>query len=119
VLAPVIDALTPLVAAASPPAPLYTVMRILTEFVTNNADVRMSPIAAAAPARSIPALFVAVTLAASARFTTPLSYQTNTLVDNSGDCRFRDFLRLGVPMTCFLGATTVLLIPRIWPLIPS
>jgi di/tricarboxylate transporter len=125
-LALVIDALTPLFAAASPLvalALLYAVTSILTELVTNNAvAVLMTPIAAGI-ATSLgldPRPFVvAVMFAASASFATPIGYQTNTLVYNAGGYRFRDFLRLGVPMNLVVGATTILLIPRLWPLIPS
>ncbi len=125
-LAIVIDALTPAFAAASPLvalALLYAVTSILTELVTNNAvAVLMTPIAAGI-ATSLgldPRPFVvAVMFAASASFATPIGYQTNTLVYNAGGYRFRDFLRLGVPMNLVVGATTILLIPRIWPLIPS
>jgi di/tricarboxylate transporter len=49
----------------------------------------------------------------------PIGYQTDTLVYNAGGYRFRDFLRLGVPMNPVVGTTTILLIPRKWPLIPS
>jgi di/tricarboxylate transporter len=102
---------------------LYAVTSILTELVTNNAvAVLMTPIAAGI-ATSLgldPRPFVvAVMFAASASFATPIGYQTNTLVYNAGGYRFRDFLRLGVPMNLVVGATTVLLIPRLWPLIPS
>jgi di/tricarboxylate transporter len=125
-LALVIDALTPVFAASSPLvalALLYLVTSILTELVTNNAvAVLMTPIAAGI-ATSLgldPRPFVvAVMFAASASFATPIGYQTNTLVYNAGGYRFRDFLRLGVPMNLVVGATTILLIPRLWPLIPS
>jgi hypothetical protein len=122
----VIDALTPVFAASSPLvalALLYAVTSILTELITNNAvAVLMTPIAAGI-ATSLgldPRPFVvAVMFAASASFATPIGYQTNTLVYNAGGYRFRDFLRLGVPMNLVVGTTTILLIPRIWPLIPS
>jgi di/tricarboxylate transporter len=59
---------------------------------------------------------VAVMFGASARFATPIGYQTNTLVYRAGGYRFLDFMRIGVPMNILIGAVTVLVIPLIWPL---
>jgi di/tricarboxylate transporter len=96
---------------------------ILTELVTNNAvAILMTPIAAgvATLLGLDPRPFVvAVMFAASASFATPIGYQTNTLVYNAGGYRFRDFLRLGVPMNLVVGATSILLIPWFWSLITS
>jgi di/tricarboxylate transporter len=58
---------------------------------------------------------VAVMIAASASFATPIGYQTNLMVFNVGGYRFGDFLRIGIPLTLLVGLVTVLLVPMIWP----
>ncbi len=116
VTVPWLEALPPLAALAL----VYVLTSLLTELVTNNAvAVLMTPIAVAI-AQSLgvdPRPFVvAVMFAASASFATPIGYQTNTLVYNAGGYRFRDFLRIGVPMNLVVGTVTVLLVPLLWPL---
>ncbi len=59
---------------------------------------------------------IALTMAASAAFATPIGYQTNLLVYGPGGYRYGDFARLGLPLhvICFLVA--MLIIPMVWPL---
>ena len=75
----------------------------LTEMITNNAAaVLMFPIAmAAAAAQGLDprAVAMAVAVAASASFMTPIGYQTNTMVYGPGGYRFGDYTRLGAPLT--------------------
>ena len=58
---------------------------------------------------------VALILAASASFLTPIGYQTNMMVYGPGGYRFGDFFRIGAPLNVLLGLVALLLIPRIWP----
>ena len=57
---------------------------------------------------------VTIMLAASASFATPIGYQTNTYVYNVGNYRFRDFLRIGLPMNILMLITAVVVIPMFW-----
>jgi len=85
----------------------------LTEVVTNNAAaVVMFPIAlaAAGSAGADPrTMAIAVGIAASASFLTPIGYQTNTMVYGPGGYRFTDYVRVGLPVTlCTVGTITAM-----------
>ncbi len=99
---------------------IYLLTSILTELVSNNAvAVVVTPIAIGlADAMGIDArpLVVAVMVAASASFATPIGYQTNTLVYGPGGYRFTDFMRVGIPLNLSVGILASFLIPMIWPL---
>ena len=92
---------------------------VLTELVTNNAAaLLMFPIAvAAANAQGLDprGAAIAVAVAASASFLTPIGYQTNTMVYGPGGYRFSDYARLGTPLTLVMIATIVLMVPVFWP----
>ncbi len=51
-----------------------------------------------------------MTIAASSSFATPISYQTNIMVYGPGRYRFKDFLRVGIPMQLFITIISVALI---------
>jgi di/tricarboxylate transporter len=57
---------------------------------------------------------IAVTVAASASFSTPIGYQTNLMVFGPGGYRFTDYLRLGIPLSLLLALLATVLIPRVW-----
>jgi di/tricarboxylate transporter len=98
---------------------VYTVTSILTEFITNNAAVALVfPIAIAAAESlgvSLMPFVIAIMMAGSASFATPLGYQTNLMVYGPGGYTFADFLRIGVPMNLLMGVTTVALTPLVFP----
>ena len=99
---------------------VYFLTTLLTELVSNNAvAVIMAPIAIAlANAVGIDPrpLVIAVMIAASAAFATPIGYQTNMLVYGPGGYSFGDFLRVGVPLNLSLGVVVCIAIPLIWPM---
>jgi len=99
---------------------IYLLTSILTELVSNNAvAVVITPIAiglAAALGIDPRPLVVAVMVAASASFATPIGYQTNTLVYGPGGYKFTDFMRIGIPLNIMLGLLSSFLIPYFWPL---
>ena len=91
---------------------------VLTAVVSNNAAaLLMFPIAiAAASATRIEArgFAIAVAVAASVDFLTPIGYQTNTMVYGPGGYRFGDYARLGTPLTLTVVTLVVLLVPLLW-----
>ena len=93
---------------------------VLISVITNNAAaVLMFPIAmstAAGLGMNCRPFAVAVAVAASASFLTPIAYQTNIMVYGPGGYRFGDFARLGLPLTAVVVVATVLFVPLIWPL---
>jgi di/tricarboxylate transporter len=92
---------------------------VLTELVTNNAAaLLMLPIAiqAAGPAGLDPrGAAIAVAVAASASFLSPIGYQTNMMVYGPGGYRFSDYARLGWVLSVVVVVTVVLLAPTLWP----
>ncbi|MDE9451204.1 SLC13 family permease [Aliiroseovarius sp. Z3] len=101
---------------------IYLLTSVLTELVSNNAvAVVVTPIAiglANALGLDPRPLVVAVMVAASASFATPIGYQTNTLVYGPGGYKFSDFLKVGIPLNLTVGLLASALIPFIWPLQP-
>jgi len=59
---------------------------------------------------------VAIMIAASAAFATPIGYQTNLMVFGPGAYRFGDYLRFGLPLNLLVMAVALTLIPMVWPL---
>jgi di/tricarboxylate transporter len=88
---------------------------LLTELITNNAAaVLIFPIAVVAAERAgldPRGCAIAVAVAASASFLTPIGYQTNTMVYGPGGYRFGDYARLGAPLTIIVILVTVLVAP--------
>jgi di/tricarboxylate transporter len=97
---------------------LYLVTTVLTEILSNNAVAAlMVPIALgiAAEVGLDPRPFIiAIAFAASAAFATPIGYQTNTYVYGIGGYRFKDFIRIGVPLNILCFAVAMYVIPRVW-----
>ncbi len=111
----VVEPLGPLVALAA----IYLLTSLLTEMVTNNAAaVLLFPfcieIARLFDASPRPFL-MALVLAASASFMTPIGYQTNMMVYGPGGYRFSDFLRVGGPLNLLLWIVAVIMVPIVWP----
>ncbi len=99
---------------------IYLLTSVLTELVSNNAvAVVVTPIAiglASALGIDPRPLVVAVMVAASASFATPIGYQTNMLVYGPGGYKFTDFMKVGIPLNLSIGLIASALIPLLWPL---
>jgi di/tricarboxylate transporter len=100
-------------------AALYLVAMVFTELMSNNAAAVLTfPIAwqTATDLELNPVPFVmAITVAASCGFATPMGYQTNLMIYGPGGYKFSDYVRFGGPLNLLVMAITVLLAPLIWP----
>jgi di/tricarboxylate transporter len=63
-------------------------------------------------------LAMGVALATSMAFITPLGHPVNILVMGEGGYQFRDFLKVGLPLTLLLLVVVLLVLPVFWPLVP-
>jgi di/tricarboxylate transporter len=93
---------------------------VMTESVSNTAAALIVFPIALATAGSLdldPRGFaIAIALAASASFLTPVGYQTNVMVYGPGGYRYRDYTRLGLPLTVTVVTIILAGVPLIWPL---
>jgi di/tricarboxylate transporter len=100
-------------------AAIYLVTMLFTELMSNNAAAVLTfPIAwqTATDLGVNPMPFVmAVTVAASCGFATPMGYQTNLMIYGPGGYKFSDYVRFGGPLNLLVMAITVALAPLIWP----
>jgi di/tricarboxylate transporter len=99
---------------------IYLVTNVLTALISNTgAALLMLPIAletaAGAGLRTEP-FILAIMFAASIDFSTPIGYQTNTIVYGPGGYRFSDYVRVGLPLNLLWWILATALIPVFWPL---
>jgi len=98
---------------------IYLLTSVLSEVINHTVAVVLTPVAislAITLGVDPRPLVVAVMIAASATFATPISYQTNMMVYGPGGYRFTDFLRVGIPLNLSVGLLASALIPYLWPL---
>jgi di/tricarboxylate transporter len=98
---------------------IYFVTLVVTELITNNAAAAlMFPFALATAQRldvSYLPFVIAVMMAASAGFATPIGYQTNLMVYGPGGYRFSDYLKVGVPLDVLILVITVVVAQWAYP----
>jgi len=101
---------------------LYILTAMATMIIPTAAlVVLMSPIVLSAMSDmglSPETAMMAVAMAASASFTSPISHPANILVMGPGGYRFVDYLKVGVPLTIVVFITVMVLLPILWPLSP-
>jgi di/tricarboxylate transporter len=99
---------------------IYSLTCLLTELLSNAATaVIMIPLVikmASMMALDSRPFIVAVTIASSIAFATPIGYQTNTMVYTAGNYKFMDFIKCGVPLNIICGITAIVIIPMVWAL---
>ncbi len=99
-------------------AGIYFITNLYTCFISNNAAAALVFPVAFATARSLHVdvmpFAVAVAIAASCAFATPIGYQTNMMVYGPGGYRYTDFVKIGLPLQVVVGMLAVLLLHRIY-----
>ena len=100
-------------------AVIYGVTNLLTEAITNNAAAALIFPIALALSQNLGVNFtpfaIAITIGASASFSTPIGYQTNLMVYGPGGYKFSDFMRVGIPLNILFWLITVTLTPIFYP----
>ncbi len=90
----------------------------LTQLTNNVAAVSiMTPVALALSEQSGLAsrpLLLGVMVGASMAFMSPVGHQSNAMVAGPGDYRFKDYLRVGTPLTICMCLAAWVLIPLMW-----
>lgn len=102
---------------------LYLVTALATMIVPTAAlVVLMSPVVLSASASlgvAPTTAMMAMAMAASASFTSPISHPANILIMGPGNYRFKDYIRAGIPLTLLVFVIVMLLLPVFWPLQPA
>jgi di/tricarboxylate transporter len=100
-------------------AGLFLLTSLFTQFISNTAtSVVVAPVAltAAASLGVEPyAFLMAVAIAASMAFATPVASPSNTLVMGAGNYRFGDYIKVGTPLIFITLIATVIFLPLLFP----
>jgi len=99
---------------------LFLLTSVFTQVLSNTATaVLVAPIALSAAQQlnvRPHAFLMAVAIAASMAFASPVASPVNTLVMGAGNYRFGDYAKLGIPLLLITLVVTVLVLPLLWPL---
>jgi len=100
-------------------AGVYLLTNLFTEVVTNNAAAALIfPIAFSAAEQmgvDYKPFMIAICIAASSSFSTPIGYQTNLIVQGLGNYKFLDYVKIGIPLNIIAFILSMILIPVFWP----
>lgn len=104
-------------------AAIYLMTMLLTELISNNAAAVLMFFIAQSAAETLGVDFkpyaIAIMMAASAGFATPIGYQTNLMVYAPGGYKFLDYTRVGAPLNILGMIVTVALAPLFFPFSPA
>ena len=100
-------------------AVLFLISNVLTQFMSNTASAALLAPIGISIAQSIGAdpkpVLMALGIAASMAFATPMATPPNTLVLGPGGFSFNDYAKVGVPMCLISLVASVIIIPIFWP----
>ena len=98
---------------------LFLISNILTQFMSNTASAALLAPIGISIAQSIGVdpkpVLMALGIAASCAFATPMATPPNTLVLGPGGFSFNDYVKVGVPMCLLSWVACVVIIPIFWP----
>ena len=104
-------------------AVLYLISNVLTQFMSNTASAALLAPIGISIAQSIGAdpkpVLMAIGIAASMAFATPMATPPNTLVLGPGGFSFNDYVKVGVPLCIITFIASVIIIPIFWPFFPG
>ena len=104
-------------------AVLYLISNVLTQFMSNTAAAALLAPIGISIAQSIGAdpkpVLMAIGIAASMAFATPMATPPNTLVLGPGGFSFNDYVKVGVPLCIITFIVSVIIIPIFWPFFPG
>ena len=100
-------------------AVLFLISNVLTQFMSNTASAALLAPIGISIAQSIGAdpkpVLMALGIAASCAFATPMATPPNTLVLGPGNFSFNDYAKVGVPMCVLSLIICLVVIPIVWP----
>ncbi len=100
-------------------AGLFLLTSLFTQVISNTATTVIVAPVALATARALgvqpQAFLMAVAIAASMAFASPVASPVNTLVMGAGQYTFRDYMRVGVPLVFIMLIVTLLGVPLVFP----
>ena len=100
-------------------AVLFLISNVLTQFMSNTASAALLAPIGISIAQSIGCdpkpVLMALGIAASMAFATPMATPPNTLVLGPGGFTFNDYVKVGVPMCVISWIACVIIIPIFWP----
>ncbi len=100
-------------------AGLFMLTVMLTQVLSNTATaVLIAPLALASAHQlgiQPQALLMTVAVASSMAFATPIASPVNTLIISTGNYRFRDFLKVGIPLIIAALFAALLIVPILLP----
>ena len=104
-------------------AVLYLISNVLTQFMSNTAAAALLAPIGISIAQSIGCdpkpVLMAIGIAASMAYATPMATPPNTLVLGPGGFSFNDYVKVGVPLCIITFITSVIIIPIFWPFFPG
>ena len=102
---------------------LFIISCTLTQFMSNTAACALlAPVGVAISQQlgaSPKAVLMAIGVAASCAFATPVGTPPCTLVLGPGGYKFMDYVKVGVPLVVLCFIVSIIVIPMVWPFFPG
>ena len=101
-------------------AGIFIITNVMAAYITNKAAVAIVfPISVSiAESMGVPVVpfILVVAFGAAANFITPIGYQTNLMVYGPGGYSFKDFFKIGLPLTMVYAVTCVIILSFVYKL---